>query len=115
MAGDADSNLSVNAIGRQAAVGPASGTSAAASLWGVLIALADQDGHHDLGLVNPAIYRIAYGSRYHEAFHDITNGATVQTLPYPAGTAGYPAGRGGDPASGWGTPDAQVLIPLPAA
>jgi len=89
-----------------------SGTGAAASLWGGLIALADQDAHHDLGFVNPAIYRIARSPSYHQAFHDTTSGSNIQTLAYPAGTAGYRAGPGWDPVTGWGTPDAQVLVPL---
>jgi len=91
---------------------PASGTEAAAPLWAGLIALADQDAHHDLGFVNPAIYRIARGSSYHQAFHDITTGNNIMTMPYPIGTVGYQAAPGWDPATGWGSPDAQVLVPL---
>jgi len=95
---------------------PASGTSAAASLWGGLMALADQYAQHDLGFVNPAIYRIARSSSYHQAFHDITTGSNIVNMPYPAaGLAGYQAGPGWDPATGWGSPDAQVLVPLLAA
>jgi subtilase family serine protease len=93
---------------------PASGPSAAASLWGGLMALADQDAHHDLGFVNPAIYRIARSSSYHQAFHDITTGSNIVNTP-PAGLAGYRAGPGWSPVTGWGTPDAQVLVPLLAA
>jgi subtilase family serine protease len=93
---------------------PASGTSASASLWGGLMALADQYAHHALGFVNPAIYRIARGSRYHQAFHDITTGSNIVNAP-PAGMGGYQAGPGWDPATGWGSPDAQVLVPLLAA
>jgi subtilase family serine protease len=93
----------------------ASGTSASASLWGGLMALAGQYAHHDLGFVNPAIYRIAHGSSYHKAFHDITTGSNIVNMPYPARPAGYQAGPGWDPVTGWGTPDAQVLVPLLAA
>ena len=93
---------------------PASGTSASAALWGGLMALAGQYAHHDLGFVNPAIYRIARSSRYHQAFHDITTGNNIVNTP-PAGTGGYQAGPGWDPATGWGSPDAQVLVPLLAA
>ena len=93
---------------------PASGTSASASLWGGLMALADQYAGHDLGFVNPAIYRIARGSSYHQAFHDITTGSNVVNTP-PLGLGGYQAGPGWDPATGWGSPDAQVLVPLLAA
>jgi subtilase family serine protease len=93
---------------------PASGTGASASLWGGLMALADQDADHALGFVNPAIYRIARGSRYHQAFHDITTGSNIVNTP-PVGMGGYQAGPGWDPATGWGSPDAQVLVPLLAA
>ena len=55
-------------------IASASGTSASAPLWAGLMALADQYAHHDLGFVNPAIYRIARSSSYHQAFHDITTG-----------------------------------------
>ena len=85
---------------------------AATPLWGGLMALADQDAHHDLGFVNSAIYRIGHGSSYHSAFHDITTGSNVITMPYPGGSAGYQAGPGWSPVTGWGTPDAQVLVPL---
>ena len=118
VAGDAYDSSGVSIVsvsGGGTGISAASGTSASASLWGGLMALADQYAHHDLGLVNPAIYRIARGSGYHQAFHDVTTGSNIQTLPYPAGTAGYQAGPGWDPATGWGTPDAQVLVPLLAA
>jgi subtilase family serine protease len=102
----------VYAVGSAPFIAPASGTEAAAPVWAGLIALADQYAHHDLGFVNPAIYRIARGSRYHQAFHDVTTGNNELTMPYPAGTAGYRATPGWDPATGWGSPDAQVLVPL---
>jgi subtilase family serine protease len=89
----------------------AGGTSASAPLWGGLIALAGQYAHHDLGFVNPAIYRIARSSSYHEAFHDITDGSNTVNIGTVTVT-GYQAGPGWDPVTGWGSPDAQVLIPL---
>jgi hypothetical protein len=55
--------------------------SASAALWGGLMALADQDAHHGLGFVNPAIYRIARSSSYHKAFHDITTGSNKLAMP----------------------------------
>lgn len=87
------------------------GTSAAAPFWAGLIALADQDAGHPLGLVNPAIYRIAGTPRYHNAFHDITTGDNTVRL-HGVTITGYHARPGWDPATGWGTPDAQILIPL---
>jgi subtilase family serine protease len=89
----------------------AGGTSAAAPFWAALIALADQEAGHPLGFVNPAIYRIARGPLYHEAFHDITAGNNTVAINGVTVT-GYQAGPGWDPVTGWGTPDAQVLIPL---
>jgi len=89
----------------------ASGTSGSAPLWGGLIALADQYAHHDLGFVNPLIYRIARSSSYSQAFHDITTGNNSVTAGQAAVT-GYQAGPGWDPVTGWGSPNAQVLIPL---
>jgi kumamolisin len=115
VAADADQQAGLSIVfadGARISVNPDQGTSAPTALWAGLMALADQYAHHDLGFVNPAIYRIARGSSYHNAFHDITTGSNIQTLPYPAGTAGYHAGPGWDPATGWGSPDAQVLVPL---
>jgi subtilase family serine protease len=115
-AADQQGGLSiVFAGGGATSVNPAFGTSASAPLWGGLMALAGQYAHHDLGSVNPAIYRVARSSSYHRAFHDITTGSNIQTMPYPGGTAGWKAGPGWDPATGWGSPNAQVLIPLLAA
>jgi subtilase family serine protease len=93
----------------------AGGTSAGAPFWAGLIALADQEAGHPLGFVNPAIYQIARGPLYHEAFHDITTGNNTTILALtsqPVTITGYQAGPGWDPVTGWGTPDAQVLIPL---
>jgi subtilase family serine protease len=53
---------------------PAQGTSAATPLWAGVIALADQDAGQHLGFVNPAIYAIARGPAYHQAFHDVVTG-----------------------------------------
>ena len=87
------------------------GTSASAPIWAALIALADQYAGRHLGLVNPAIYQIARGPRYHQAFHDITKGNNTVRFPRKTIT-GYQAAPGWDPVTGWGSPDAQVLIPL---
>jgi hypothetical protein len=68
-------------------------------------------GRH-LGLVNPAIYQIARGPHYHQAFHDITAG-NANTAEFHRGTiAGYRAGAGWDPVTGWGSPNPEVLVPL---
>jgi subtilase family serine protease len=87
------------------------GTSASAPIWAAMIALADQYAGRHLGFVNPAIYQIARGSHYHQAFHDITTGNNTVQFP-PVTVTGYRAAPGWDPVTGWGSPDAQVLIPL---
>ena len=99
----------VFASGSQSAVNTSPGTSAATAQWAGLMALADQDAHHGLGFVNPAIYRIARSASYHKAFHDVTTGNNLTLGPV---NYTYHAGPGWDPVTGWGTPDAQALIPL---
>ena len=93
----------------QPAVSTSPGTSAATAMWAGLMALADQDAHHDLGFANPALYRIARSPGYHKAFHDITTGNNLTLGPV---NDQYHAGPGWDPVTGWGTPNAQALIPL---
>ena len=91
------------------------GTSASAPTWAGVIALADQYAKRHLGFVNPAIYQIARGSYYHQAFHDITVGP-ANTAKFPHVTVtGYRAGPGWDPVTGWGSPNAKVLVPLLAS
>jgi subtilase family serine protease len=87
------------------------GTSAATPLWAGVIALADQAAGHDLGFVNPALYRIASIPLRRTAFHDVTKGNNTVQFP-PQTFTGYQAARGWDPVTGLGSPDAQVLIPL---
>jgi subtilase family serine protease len=112
VAGDADEQGGIPiglAEGSQSGISSASGTSASAALWAGLMALADQDARHGLGLVNPAIYRIARSPSYHKAFHDVT---TADNLIIGSVNHKHHAGPGWDPVTGWGSPDAQVLIPL---
>ena len=103
--------VQTNVAGQGHLIRPATGTSAAAPLWAGLVALADQLAHRDLGVVNPAIYRIARDPASRAALHDTTMGdntfATGSTM-----ITGYRAARGWDPTTGWGTPNAQALIPL---
>jgi subtilase family serine protease len=91
------------------------GTSASAPIWAGIVALADQYARRHLGLLNPAIYRIARSRRYHQAFHDITAGSR-NTATFPHGTiTGYRPVPGWDPVTGWGSPNARVLVPLLAS
>jgi subtilase family serine protease len=87
------------------------GTSAATPFWAGVIALADQYAGHDLGFVNPVLYRIASTALYRSAFHDVTTGNNTVEFP-PLTFAGYQAARGWDPVTGLGSPDARVLVPL---
>ena len=81
-------------------------------MWAGIIALTRQYAQRHLGFVNPAVYQIARGPRYHQAFHDVTVGNS-NTAEFPPTTiTGYRAGPGWDPVTGWGSPDAQVLVPL---
>ena len=73
--------------------------------------MADQYAGRSLGFVNPALYRIARGPRYHRAFHDTTRGITTVKFP-PKTFHGYQAVPGWDAATGLGSPDAGVLVPL---
>lgn len=110
-AGEPGGTPIVAAVGSKTWVLAAEGTSGSTPLWGGLIALADQYAHHDLGFVDPAIYRIARSPSYHQAFHDVTTGNNYVSAGSGPVT-GYQAGPGWDPVTGWGSPDAQVLIPL---
>ncbi|HEX6519716.1 MAG TPA: S53 family peptidase [Streptosporangiaceae bacterium] len=89
----------------------AGGTSAATPLWGGLMADADQLAGHDLGFVNPALYQIARGPLYGQAFHDITTGNNTVVINGATYT-GYQTGPGWDPVTGLGSPDAAVLVPI---
>jgi subtilase family serine protease len=103
--------LVISMGGGQFSVRNSGGTSATAPFWAGLITVADQYAGHDLGLVNPSLYRIAAGPLYHRAFHDVTKG--INTVKFPPRTyPGYPAAPGWDPDTGLGSPNACVLVPL---
>ena len=84
---------------------------AAGPFWAALIALSDQYAHRDLGLVNPAIYRIGRSASYHQAFHDITTGDNTVRFPHET-VIGYQASPGWAPVTGWGSPNGRALIPM---
>jgi subtilase family serine protease len=77
------------------------GTSEASPLFAGIVAIADQAAHHDLGLLNPALYRLQGDA----GIVDITAGNNSF-----AGVTGYNAGPGYDLASGVGTVDANALV-----
>jgi subtilase family serine protease len=111
VAADADSATAMALDFSGGGLYPAQGTSASTPLWAGVIALADQRAGQHLGFVTPAIYAIARGPAYHQAFHDIITGDN--SVLWPTGVfTGYTAGPGWDPVTGWGSPDAQYLVPL---
>jgi len=77
------------------------GTSSSAPQWAGLVAMADQIAGHNLGFINPALYRLANNiATYKADFYDVTRGNN-----------GYSASIGWDAVTGLGTPDAAKLIP----
>lgn len=84
------------------------GTSLACPQYAGLVAIADQLNNGGLGLINPALYKLAADpARYASDFYDITTGNN-QTNP---SVPGYSATTGWDPATGLGTPNAANLVP----
>jgi len=114
VASDADPDTGIACVlvgGGQFGIFAGGGTSAGAPVWAGIVAMADQYAGRHLGFINPALYEIGRGTRYHRAFHDVTKGNN--TVPVGSVTVkGFDAGRGWDPVTGWGSPNAQVLIPL---
>jgi subtilase family serine protease len=84
------------------------GTSLSTPQWAGLVALADQVNGGGLGLLNPALYKIATNpAQYANDFYDVTVGNNQVDPSIP----GYPATVGWDPVTGLGTPNAANLIP----
>jgi subtilase family serine protease len=85
------------------------GTSEASPIFSGIVALADQEAHHRLGLINPALYALGALSRVGvpgTGIVDVTSGNNSF-----GGVTGYTAARGYDLASGWGTIDAAKFVP----
>jgi subtilase family serine protease len=84
------------------------GTSLSCPQWAGLVAIADQINGGGLGLINPALYRIASNpTQYAQDFYDVTTGNNTADPSVP----GYPATPGWDPVTGLGTPNAARLLP----
>jgi subtilase family serine protease len=85
------------------------GTSLSAPQWAGLAAIGAQMKGHGLGLINPALYRIASNpADYADDFYDVATNNTNQGDP---SIPGYPATTGWDPVTGLGTPNAAHLLP----
>jgi len=95
------------------------GTSLSCPQWAGLVAIADQlnkakYGQTGLGLINPALYKLAGSAKYGTDFFDIAHTAVAgvqNTNQGDPSVPGYPATPGWDPVTGLGTPNAALLIP----
>lgn len=84
------------------------GTSLSCPQWAGLVAIADQINGGGLGLINPALYKVASNAgTYAKDFFDVKVGNNTADPSVP----GYPATTGWDPITGLGTPDAAQLLP----
>jgi subtilase family serine protease len=95
---------------------PTCGTSEATPLFAGIVALADQVAGHSLGLLNPALYRLA--AAHAPGLVDVTSGNNTVSFTQAGRkhtVPGYPARRGYDLASGVGTVDARYFVPELAA
>jgi subtilase family serine protease len=88
------------------------GTSEATPLFAGIVALADQEAGHSLGLINPALY--AMGADHAPGLVDVTQGNNTVSF-FQNGQLykvwGYRAGPGYDLASGLGTVNAALFVP----
>jgi len=80
------------------------GTSLATPLFAGIVALAEQEAGHPLGLINPALYRMA--AAHDDGIVDVTRGDnTFESVQ------GFHAQRGYDLVSGLGTINAATFVP----
>jgi subtilase family serine protease len=88
------------------------GTSEASPLFAGVIAIADQYAGHGLGLLNPAIYKLA--AAHAPGIVDVTAGTNTVTFPQGGSVhtvLGWDAVKGYDLASGVGTINAAKFVP----
>jgi subtilase family serine protease len=91
---------------------PAAGTSLATPLFAGIVALADQVAGHPLGLINPALYKMA--AAHDRGIVDVVSGNN--TFTFGQGRArvtvrGWTAGPGYNLVTGLGTVDARYFVP----
>ena len=85
------------------------GTSEATPIMAGIVALADQQAGHRLGLINPALYLLGALSQHGNSgtgIVDVTSGNNSF-----GGVTGFDATPGYDLATGWGTIDAAKFVP----
>ena len=102
--------------GSPAGWSPSCGTSEATPLFAGIVALADQVAGHPLGLINPALYRLA--TRHARGIADVTSGNN--TVSFRQGgrlhtVRGFAARPGYDLVTGVGTVDAAYFVKQLAA
>jgi subtilase family serine protease len=88
------------------------GTSEASPQFSGIVAIADQAAGHDLGLLNPAIYRL--NSAHAPGLVDITDGTNTVTFDQGGSThtvIGFDARKGYDLATGVGGIDGAKFVP----
>lgn len=88
------------------------GTSEATPLFAGIVALADQQAGHSLGLINPALYQLA--AEHAPGIVSVTSGNNTVSFRQGGSThtvAGFSARAGYSLAAGLGTVDAAYLVP----
>ena len=102
--------------GAAAGWSPECGTSEATPLFAGIVALADQVAGHSLGLINPALYRLA--AQGQPGVVDVTSGDNTVSFTQDGReqtVTGFSARPGYDLATGLGTVDARYFVPELAA
>ena len=102
--------------GIQAGWFPTCGTSEATPLFAGIVALAVQEAHHSLGLINPALYLMS--ALHLPGLVDVTSGNNTVSFTQnnqQHTVQGFSAGPGYDLASGLGTVNAALFVPELAA
>jgi subtilase family serine protease len=92
------------------------GTSEASPMFAGIVAIADQYAGHDLGLLNPALYKLS--ASHASGIVDVTAGTNTVTFGQNGSehtVLGWDAVNGYDLASGVGTVDAALFVPELAA
>jgi subtilase family serine protease len=113
MDGSCASGMAAFGVGQSARPKPgwfvACGTSLSTPLLAGLVALASQQAGHSLGLINPALYRMA--AAHDRGIVDIRHGDNSYPLSGSPSVHGFTAGPGYDLTTGVGTVDAAYFVP----
>jgi subtilase family serine protease len=113
MDGSCESGMAAFGVGQSALPKPgwfvACGTSLSTPLLAGLVALAGQQAGHSLGLINPALYRMA--AAHDRGIVDVRRGDNSYPLSGSPSVHGFTAGPGYDLTTGVGTVDAAYFVP----